>query len=193
MTNTRRNFLKQTASKTAELAVKEAQQRANARAASWIRPPYALDELEFSLTCTRCDACIAACPEHVIFKLPAHTGLAAAASPAMDLLHKACLLCEDWPCVQACEVDALVFPAADEDGEIPLPILSHCQVDTEKCLPYTGPECGACASSCPIEGALSWHQERPTIIEELCVGCGACLVACILEPKAIKVRSRLAS
>ena len=189
MTNHRRNFLKKTASKTVELAVKEAQERANIRAAKWIRPPYALEELEFSLTCTRCDACVSACPENVIFKLPAHTGVTAAATPAMDLVHKACLLCEDWPCVNACEANALVFPETDSDDEIPLPLLSHCQVDTAKCLPYTGPECGACESSCPIEGALSWDRERPTSIQELCVGCGACLAACILEPKAIKIRS----
>jgi ferredoxin-type protein NapG len=189
MTDNRREFLKKAVSKTAELAVKEAQEQANLRAAKWIRPPYALDELEFSLTCTRCDACIAACPENVIFQLPAHTGVMAAATPAMDLAHKACLLCEDWPCVTACEVNALVFPAPDADDEIPLPTLSICDIDTEKCLPYTGPECGACESSCPIEGALSWSQERPTIIPELCVGCGACLIACILAPKAIKIRS----
>lgn len=192
MTNPRRNFLKQTASKTAGLAVKEAQERANSRAAKWIRPPYALEELEFSLTCSRCGDCISACPEHVIFKLAAHTGVTAAGTPAMDLLHHACLLCEDWPCVNACEVNALAFPETESDEEIPLPMLSNCRVDTEKCLPYTGPECGACESSCPIEGALSWNMERPTIVQGLCVGCGACLAACIVEPKAIKVRSRWA-
>jgi len=189
MKNQRREFLKQAASKTAELAVTQAQEQARLRAAKWIRPPYALEELEFSLTCTRCNACIQACPENVLFKLPAHTGMTAATTPAMDLLNKACLLCDTWPCVVACEVDALVFPVQDEEGEIPLPILAHCQVDTNVCLPYTGPECGACEASCPIEGALSWHDERPTIIEELCVGCGACRAACIVEPKAIKVTS----
>lgn len=189
MTDNRRDFLKKALSKTAELAVKEAQEQANHRAAKWIRPPYALAELEFSLACTRCDACISACPENVIFQLPAHTGVMAAATPAMDLAHKACLLCEDWPCVNACEAGALIFPEPDSDEEIPLPTLSICYIDTKKCLPYTGPECGACESSCPIEGALSWHQERPTIIRELCVGCSLCLVACILEPKAIKISS----
>lgn len=189
MTDSRRNFLKKAASKTAELAVHEAQEKANLRAAKWIRPPYALEELEFSFSCSRCDACIAACPENVLFKLPAHTGLTAAGSPAMDLAHKACVLCEEWPCVNACEAGALIFPEQDEEGEIPLPFLAICQVDTQKCLPYTGPECGACEASCPIEGALSWSNERPEIVQELCVGCGACLAACIVEPKAIKVRS----
>lgn len=192
MTDNRRDFLKKAVSKTAELAVKEAQEQANVRAAKWIRPPYALNELEFSLTCTRCDACISACPAEVIFQLPAHTGVMAAATPAMDLTRKACLLCEDWPCVEACDVDALVFPATAENEEIPLPTLAYCQVDTQKCLPYTGPECGACAESCPIEGALTWDRERPTIVRDICVGCGACLVACILEPKAIKVSSLFA-
>ena len=39
-----------------------------------IRPPGALDEVEFLSTCTRCDACIHACPYHVLQKLPLQAG-----------------------------------------------------------------------------------------------------------------------
>ena len=69
-------------------------------------PPFAVDELDFLLACTRCDKCIEACPHDVLFKLPARTGLQAAGTPAMDLLNRGCHLCRDWPCVAACEPDA---------------------------------------------------------------------------------------
>lgn len=65
-------------------------------------------------------------------------------------------------------------------------------VDEKHCLPYNGPECGVCESSCPIPGALAWESTRPVINPDECVGCGLCREACILEPKAINVRSNYA-
>jgi ferredoxin-type protein NapG len=198
--NDRRRFFRQVAGKSAELVLKEARQRANARAEHWIRPPYAVEEVEFLLACTRCDSCVSACPHDVIFMLPARVGITAAGTPAMDLNQKACQLCQGWPCVTACEADALVLPVpADADGsgrehEIPLPRIAQCWVDTGRCLPYSGPECGACKGICPVEGALQWDDfERPSIVTELCIGCAACRAACIMEPSAIGVRSRLAA
>lgn len=43
--------------------------------------------------------------------------------------------------------------------------------------------------SCPIEGALVWQDEKPKIDADLCVGCAMCREACIIEPKAVIVRS----
>lgn len=186
----RRAFFRRAAGKAAEHAVGEVEARLEARAAQWIRPPWALPELEFLLACTRCEACITACPQQVIFNLPASYGLDVASTPALDLLNKACLLCEDWPCVTACEPGALRLPEQTaSDSPLPPPRLARASIDTAACLPYLGPECGACAGSCPVPGALSWSMTRPSIDMALCVGCGLCRQSCITDPRAVRLIS----
>ena len=177
----RREFFRLGARKAAETVVRMASERAENRARNWLRPPFARPELEFLLCCTRCDDCIVACPHDVIFKLPAQYGIEAAGTPAMDLTNRGCHFCEGWPCVAACEQNTL---ALAEDA----PRLATVQIDTDVCLPYSGPECGACADSCPVPGALEWRDGvKPHINQDICTGCALCREACITEPKAINV------
>ena len=186
----RRNFFKLGLQKVAGTAVKLADEAASQRARHWIRPPYALPELEFLLACTRCDKCIEACPHDVIFKLPSRLGAQVVGTPAMDILNKGCHLCNDWPCVSACEPGALLFSVPDEDAEAPpLPKLARAEINTSSCLPYQGPECGACKPACPVPGAMTWKMEKPEIDPETCTGCGLCREACIVEPKAVNITS----
>ena len=186
----RRGFFKSLGKKAVNTAVKSADNHVSKRAANWIRPPYALTELDFLIACTRCDDCVKACPHQVIFKLPARLGAQVAGTPALDLTNKACQLCEDWPCVNACEDKALVLPEPDDnESQIPTPKLARVTIDVESCLPYNGPECGACAGSCPVPGALTWDMTRPVVGMTLCTGCGLCRQACIMDPSAIFVES----
>jgi ferredoxin-type protein NapG len=187
----RRAFFKLGAEKISKTAVKLVDDKVNQRASHWIRPPYALDELEFLLACTRCDKCIEACPHDVVFKLPAKLGVQVVGTPAMDLLNKGCHLCKDWPCVEACEPRALQFPEVEEGEVLPLAKLAYAEINTQTCLPYSGPECGACESSCSVEGALKWDMTKPYIDPELCTGCGLCREACIVDPKAVNIKSLL--
>ena len=158
------------------------------RSRRWIRPPHALPEPEFLIKCTGCGDCISACPHDVAFALPAGSGLQAETRPALDLLNRGCNLCDGWPCVTACEAGALVRP--DPAGEAPtaLPRLALVEIDTDTCLAYLGPECGACAHACPVPGALEWEGGiRPVVKTDICTGCALCREACIVEPKAIRV------
>ena len=92
-------------------------------------------------------------------------------------------MCADWPCVAACEPDALTRPDSPAPAK-----LARVHIDTDICLPYLGPECGACADSCPVPGALRWTDGvRPVIDEDVCTGCALCREACILDPKAVVV------
>ena len=179
----RRDFFKLGARKAAHVAYKAASTRAANRARNWVRPPYALPELDFLIACTRCDACIEACPHDVLFALPARLGIQVSGTPAMDLLAKGCHMCDGWPCVSACEPGALVAP----DADAPPPILASAAIVPDHCLPYAGPECGACAHVCPVPGALAWDGARPTINQDLCTGCALCREACIVEPKAVAI------
>ncbi len=199
----RREFFRRGLGKVTKEVVKHADAKVSARASRWIRPPFAIDEIEFLLACTRCDDCIKACPYNIIFPLATKNGADVMNTPALDLLNNGCHLCEDWPCVNACEVNALAFPQAvtDEPGiadnqqldllaALKLAIIS---INTGHCLPYQGPECGACAASCPVEGALQWQMERPSINMDVCTGCALCREACIVEPKAIVINKNPAT
>jgi len=185
----RRNFFKAAISRVSEKAIAHAEQKVSRQAARWVRPPFALPELEFLLTCTRCGECSSACPYQIVFPLGAHNGSRFAGTPALDLLNKGCHLCKDWPCVNSCKTGALIFPATADREPLPIPALAEASVDTATCLPYLGPECGACAGSCPIPGALLWDLQKPHIDPEVCIGCGLCREACILDPQAIRIKS----
>lgn len=158
------------------------------RSSRWIRPPHALPEPEFLIKCTGCGDCISACPHDVVFALPAGSGLRAETTPALDLLNRGCHRCDGWPCVAACEAGALVRPDPVEDAPPALPRLALVEIDTDTCLAYLGPECGACAHACPVPGALEWEGGiRPVVKTDICTGCALCREACIVDPKAIKV------
>lgn len=185
----RRAFFGRVAHKAAETALKAVDQRARSRAQRWLRPPHALAEVEFLLTCTRCTACAEACPHSLIFPLPARLGPEVAGTPALDLLNRGCRLCADWPCVAACEPQALRLPEGEEGQAPPLPSLARVSIDEPRCLPYQGPECGACVPACPVPGALRLAGERPVIDAGRCVGCALCREACVVEPKAVRVQT----
>lgn len=197
----RREFFRRGLTKAAAVAVDAAEASVEVRARQWVRPPFALPELDFLISCSRCGDCVEVCPTGVIFPLSGKYGATVVGTPAMDLANKACLMCNDWPCVTACEPRALrlpLVPAAVNEGaeggqepaeasEFPLPRLARARIDTSSCLPYLGPECGACSHSCPVPGALLWDGPKPRIDPEICTGCGACRVACITEPKSVLI------
>lgn len=184
----RREFFRRGVDKASRWAVEEWEENASARAAHWIRPPFALSELEFLLACSRCAACLNACPYGVVFALPERLGLQVAGTPALDLLNKGCHSCDGWPCVEACETDALAIPEHSTEDAVQFRLASVL-INTNHCLPYTGPECGACFGSCPIPGALVCDDEKPVVNSALCTGCALCRQACVVDPKAIDIRS----
>lgn len=185
----RRGFFKKVLHGGARQAVDHVEGKVNRAAERWIRPPFAVAELDFLLACTRCGDCIAACPHDVIFPLAGRLGPQVAGTPALDLLNKGCHLCGDWPCVTACPEPALILPEVSEVPDAPapnsLPLLAMASIDRDTCLPWQGPECGACEGSCPVPGALRWEASKPIIDPGRCVGCGLCREACIVEPSAV--------
>ena len=185
----RRDFFKRGFSKATEAVVEHVDKNARKRASQWIRPPFAIDELDFLLQCTRCDDCIKACEKGLIFSLSAKRGAQVVGTPVLDLTNDCCDLCEDWPCVTACDSDALKLPELDEGESITPPRLALAEINIETCLPYNGPECGACDNTCPIPGALVFELLKPVINPDLCVGCALCREVCVMNPKAITIKS----
>ena len=75
------------------------------------------------------------------------------------------------------------------DAAASWPKMAQAAIVSDDCLPFRGPECGACEGSCPIPDTLIFQREKPQINQDSCAGCGLCLAACIADPKAIKISS----
>lgn len=183
------SFFTKNIGKIAQKLTLHGAQKASKNAANWIRPPYAIDELDFLLSCDRCGDCIEACPHGVIMSLSVKSGIGAYKTPVMDLLNHACHLCSAWPCVTACETGALALPKEQRTAERFLPKIAKMVINKDTCIPFSGPDCGAC-SICPVDGAMNWVKGVPVINEDLCTGCAMCREACIIEPKGLLVESK---
>ncbi|GLH73247.1 hypothetical protein GETHLI_17490 [Geothrix limicola] len=171
-----------------------------------LRPPGALDELEFLTKCTRCDKCMRACPENAILMAPASAGLALK-TPYIDPRSVPCFLCTTLPCVAACEDEALVWPRLKRaDGqEIEGPKATRmgtARVKPSQCVTWGSLDrearaCRICVDRCPypeeairivtFEGETIGH---PVVYADACTGCGLCVFACPAEPSAIVVDPR---
>lgn len=162
------------------------------RKAGFSRPPGSIRDPErFRQVCTDCGDCIIACPHGTLFRKPRTYG------PILNPAIAPCHLCEDYPCIQACDVHALL--PIPEDF---LPKFGHARVDPAKCRNRppskqetapaakakkararrnapTGP-CTICEEHCPIPDTLTYLKgpiPLPTFASH-CAGCGLCAHAC---------------
>lgn len=145
------------------------------------RPPGAVSEAQFLAGCTACMACVEACPQRAIHTLVDGVGLGAR-TPVMVPDARACTMCEGFPCITACD-EGVLLPFEGSAWW-----LGTVVVDPTRCLPFRGPECGACQQRCPTGvDALRIVRNRPVIDELLCVGCGLCIEACPIRPAALEL------
>lgn len=141
------------------------------------RPPWALAEADFVSTCTRCDACIDACPESILAR-------GDGGFPIVDFNAGECTFCQD--CVDACRPRALRLDTTDAPAAAPWSIKAAVQ---DKCLALHGVHCQACRDACPtgaIRFPLRTGVPRPVVDPAQCTGCGACVAPCPVE--AVLVR-----
>lgn len=147
------------------------------------RPPGALPPVEFLIACTRCDACVRACPPGAILTLAEGAGLAAG-TPFLSVVdHKPCTACTDVPCAKACPTGALQL-APIEDAWMGTAIL-----DRDTCRPWNGESCASCIRICPIgdSAILADEEGRVYIDPRGCIGCGLCVIVCPTRPRSITV------
>ncbi len=146
-----------------------------------IFPPGAVSN--FDEVCTACGDCLPVCPEQAIQirrDEKADTFL-----PTIRPAIKACVMCQETPCISACEEKALVRPEDDIFPKIGLAVV----VETA-CIAHQGNACLVCYDACPLKrSALKMKLNRPVSDSEYCTGCGICENVCIVEgEKGIQVK-----
>jgi len=131
-----------------------------------IRPPWALDEQQFTDTCTQCSECIKSCPEKIIISGEGHY-------PVIDFSKGECTFC--FNCVDSCEPDALTGSTESIPWNLKASI-------SKQCLVFKGIHCMSCRDQCETE-AITFIPKvalpaYPVINPLLCTGCGACFQPC---------------
>ncbi len=147
-----------------------------------LRPPGALDEAAFILTCQRCGTCARSCPYRSI-KFMGDAGGGALGTPYVDPASAPCYWCLE--CTKQCPSGALSM-AEGEPLSIGLAV-----IDYNRCLSVRGQACDFCVERCPKKGtAIAFSDGHPVITAEECTGCAICAHFCPATPGAIAVRTR---
>lgn len=145
---------------------------------SQIKPPSALADSEYYMSCIRCGSCLSACPTHILYQQP-EVDLRTFLAPAVDFSKSYCLP-ECTLCGDVCPSGALSKFTLEEKKSL---IMATMNVDYEKCLLYKQKECSQCQQYCEY-GAVSYQKQAlfmtpvPVFDEEKCVGCAACKIVC---------------
>ena len=178
-----------------------------------IRPPAALDEMQFLSRCIRCGECMKVCPNnalHPAFSEASWEGIwTPVLVPRVGYCEPSCTLCG-----QVCPTGAIweftsqekgwAVPSAPEAETRPIR-LGTAFYDRGRCLPWaTSTDCIVCEEWCPTSPKAVYLQtaevtdstgntkqvQQPYIDPARCVGCGACEFVCpVRDRPAVYVTS----
>jgi ferredoxin len=131
----------------------------------------------FAATCTRCYACVSACPPQII-KVKKGGPLLELAMPELCFDEYACEeSCN--ACSHACPTGAIRTLTHDQKRRTRI---GTAKVKKERCLAWTDHEyCMVCDEYCPynaIETQMIGDVPCPVVVPDKCRGCGACENAC---------------
>lgn len=129
------------------------------------RPPWSLPEADFLARCTRCDACVTACPAELLQR-------GDGGFPVADFSASSCSFCGE--CAAVCSPGAILrSPEAAPWSER--------AVIGEACLAAQNVECRVCGERCD-HGAIRFRPRLGGVplpeVNDSCTGCGACLAPC---------------
>jgi len=85
---------------------------------NFLRPPGAIDELEFMYGCIKCGLCVQICPVQAIKLADVHEGLSYG-TPYIDVRNQACdFSCDALQCVETCPTAVLNFKQFKDAGAV---------------------------------------------------------------------------
>jgi ferredoxin len=150
-----------------------------------MRPPFALEDGEMNAACIRCGSCSAACPTNIITQSLDFQHPQRLLTPVVGFKDSYCLpTCND--CGNVCPSGAIQKFAVREKKNH---VMGIARIDLERCYLNEGRECNQCRHYCEFDAiemkAGSFSPRLPRVIEEVCVGCGACQVVC--PPQVITI------
>jgi polyferredoxin/ferredoxin len=165
---------------------------------SVIRPPGAVEELEFLERCLKCDQCIRVCPTNVIQPAWFESGLEGLWTPVLNFRMGHCQL-HCTACGQVCPTGAIQRISVAEklglgDFAAQGPVkLGTAHIDPGRCLPHSkNVPCVVCEEVCPTSPKAVYGErvtrtlrtgERielalPRVDIDRCIGCGICEREC---------------
>lgn len=161
---------------------------------SLIRPPGTSEE-QLLGGCIRCGECIRVCPTGGL--QPSLSGAAWEGLWTPTLISR--LGCCDYSCNscgQVCPTGVIPNLSLSEKRQ---KVLGAAFIDEERCIPWAdGLDCIVCEEMCPVpQKAIQLEEEmvtnshgetttvlRPTVTQDLCIGCGICEEQCPLDGEA---------
>ena len=147
-------------------------------------PAGAISIKNFNDHCTACQLCVSVCPNQV---LRPSTSLMTMMQPEMHYDKGYCRP-ECTKCSEVCPAGAILPVSIEEKSSIRI---GHAVVNLDLCVVNTdNVKCGNCARHCPA-GAIKLVRKNPedkkslripTVVEDRCIGCGACEHLCPSKP-----------
>jgi polyferredoxin len=191
----RRHFFRTIAAGATGIVLLRTDPRLRTKNSRLIRPPGVKHEQAFLSTCLRCSECMKVCPTSGLQAAQGEAGLEGWWTPTLMTRIGHC----DYgcnACGQVCPSGAIPSLTLDQKRQA---VIGTAVVNRNRCLPWaSATPCIVCEEMCPTPQKSIRLDEvsvtnldgstvtllRPSVLRELCIGCGICENHCPLEGDA---------